>query len=118
MKMNFSFKVIFFIPGSDLSNSFEAFLVLCFISLLFLYEKYRVAQALQVPRLADPKFSNTDLSLTQPWNTLTKENLYCGSSQREIPDYEETKVLTFEQNILIEVWWKNNWGVIDDNPYL
>ena len=66
MKMNFSFKVIFFISGSDLSNSFEAFLVLCFISLLFLYEKYRVAQALQVPRLADPKFSNTDLSLTQP----------------------------------------------------
>ena len=51
MKMNFSFKVIFFIPGSDLSNSFEAFLVLCFISLLFLYEKYRVAQVAQVAQV-------------------------------------------------------------------
>ena len=52
MKMNFSFKLIFFIPGSDLSNSFEAFLVLCFISLLFLYQKYRVAQVVQVVQVA------------------------------------------------------------------
>ena len=65
MKTNFSFKVIFIIPGNELANSVKAFLVLCFISLLFFYKKYRVPQVLQVPqgpRSADPKFSNIDLS--------------------------------------------------------
>ena len=74
MKTNFSFEVIFIIPGNKLANSVKAFLVLCFISLLFFYKKYRVPQFPQVqrvpqvlqvpqgPRSADPKFSNTDLS--------------------------------------------------------
>ena len=77
MKTNFSFEVIFIIPGNKLANSVKAFLVLCFISLLFFYKKYRVPQVPQVPqvqrvpqvlqvpqgpRSADPKFSNTDLS--------------------------------------------------------
>ena len=35
MKTNFSFKVIFFVPGNELSNSVEAFLVLFhFITIL------------------------------------------------------------------------------------
>ena len=58
-----SFKEIFFIAGSELSNSVKTFLVLHIISLLFLYKKYRVRQ---VPRFVDPKFSNTDFSETQP----------------------------------------------------
>ena len=71
MKTNFSFKVIFIIPGNELANSVKAFLVLCFISLLFFYKKYRVPQVPRVPqvlqvaqgsRSADPKFSNIDLS--------------------------------------------------------
>ena len=74
MKTNFSFKVIFIIPRNELADSVKAFLVLCFISLLFFYKKYRVPQVPQVqrvpqvlqvpqgPRSADPKFSNIDLS--------------------------------------------------------
>ena len=71
MKTNFSFKVIFFIPGNELSNSVEAFLVLFHFITILLQKKYRVAQvaqvaqvqkvprlprALQVPQSADPKF--------------------------------------------------------------
>ena len=65
MKTNFSFKVIFFIPGNELSNSVEAFLVLFRFITILLQKKYRVAQvqkvprlprALQVPQSADPKF--------------------------------------------------------------
>ena len=70
MKTNFSFEAIFFKPGNELANSVEAFLVLCFISLLFFYKNYRVPQVQRVPqvlqvpqgsRSADPKFSNIDL---------------------------------------------------------
>ena len=38
-KTYFSFKVIFFIPEDELSNSFKIFLVLCFISLLSFYKR-------------------------------------------------------------------------------
>ena len=36
---------------------------------------------------------------------------------RKVP-WKKTKVLTFGQNILTKAWCKNNWGVVDDNPYL
>ena len=52
MKTNFSFEVIFFIPGNELSKSVKAFLVLCFISLPFFFKKYRVPQVVQVAQVA------------------------------------------------------------------
>ena len=36
---------------------------------------------------------------------------------RRVP-WKKTKVLTFGQNILTKAWCKNNWGVVDYNPYL
>ena len=43
MKTNFSFKVIFFVPGNELSNSVEAFLVLFHFITILLQKIYGCA---------------------------------------------------------------------------
>ena len=54
-KSIFLFKGIFFIPKNNISNNVKIFLFLFLFFLLFLTKNYRS----EVPRSADPQFSNT-----------------------------------------------------------